>query len=791
MGILGQVGEDDTNNLSRDRGPAFNKARLVSASHSFSDYNTINSFSTMSSLNQDDQIESFLARKFTPPVGASREEINKLNYFHLMQRAIAVANSKNPSEEEIHNIISLAEKNDVLHNDIMGILGQVGEDDTNNISRDRRVFSFYSDDHSHISSHLSEDNADYGDLKKPNPTSVSQESPTDIISASFSMHFGSDESISSFPIYPVFTGNDSFATNQSVSEPGTIKSFGAIESMNQDDMIENFLARKFTAPVGASPEEIKNLTFFQLMMRAIDIADSKNPSKEDMAGIISHAKENGIPTNDIMKIFEKVENGARTCERKDEPPRGILIDMGRALTDQNQKTRHVGTSSLQNSSNNCSDGTSSTLIKSLVDSMEDESSCESGSIEGCFVQGVRSVWNTDKQVNNVEDDETATSGDSSTSTVEEQFDETCGKSISTHDSFCPEKYGNMEEVDDNEEIAAFLTRFSHLQAGGHFPNGNVEGIGEFGASCKNKDPEDAVEVDLEYGFVKKANMASIANIRGLEAKRSFQRFLSKKGWVSNGRRWAIKKHLKLSREERTKAHPGYSGVDIESLHRHCEAVRDQPNILFKENSAKSSGDWIGEPAQTFANDKSQQHITQAGLRSRMPEVFISVPSPQEMIIEIAKDAMNGDLINRDNLCAVVGDEIHDNATVDSPNIVTVDSCNSGSLGISIKDSLSHQDITCFSHEDIIGENPMLQSEVVRSSPSYDSNYSILSDGSFSYFSDDDDACYDLGTFKNGRPKIGERVTKLHYSIKSSYAKCAWRKEHFPVDTFPYKSDTYC
>mmetsp|Transcript_21591 Transcript_21591/g.31941 ORF Transcript_21591/g.31941 Transcript_21591/m.31941 type:complete len:456 (-) Transcript_21591:160-1527(-) len=455
--------------------------------------------------------------------------------------------------------------------------------------------------------------------------------------------------------------------------------------------------------------------------------------------------------------------------------------------------------------------------------MEDESSCERGSIEGGVVRIVQSVRNTDKyvvadddtttstveekfektcaksveitgkQVNIVEDDDTTTSVDNSTSTVEEQFDETCGESTSTHDSFCHKRYGKMEEVDDNEEIAAFLTRFSHLKAGGHFPTLNVEGIGEFGASCNNKDPE--VEVDLVYGFVKKANMASIANIRGLEAKSWLWGFLSKKKkWVSNSRGWAVKKHLKLSRENRTKAHPGYSGVDIESLHRHCEAVRDQPNILFKENSAKSSGDWIGEPAQTFANDKSQQHITQAGLRSRMPEVFISAPTVKEVIIEIAIGAMKGDLINRDNLCTAGDDVIEDYEIEDDVinDIVTVGSRISGSLGTSIKDSLSHQDITCFSHEDIIGDNTMLQREVIRSSPSYDSKYSSLSesDGSFSYFSDID-AYYDLGTFKNGRPKIGERVTKLHYSVKSSYAKCAWRKGHFPVDTFPYKNDAYC
>eukprot|EP00957_Ditylum_brightwellii_P121271 9248051-Ditylum_brightwellii.AAC.1 len=87
----------------------------------------------------------------------------------------------------------------------------------------------------------------------------------------------------------------------------------------------------------------------------------------------------------------------------------------------------------------------------------------------------------------------------------------------------------------------------------------------------------------------------------------------------------------------------------------------------------------------------------------MPEAFISAPTVKEVIIEIAIGAMKGDLINKDNLCTAGDDVIEDYEIEDDVinDIVTVGSRISGSLGTSIKDSLSHQDITCFSHEDII------------------------------------------------------------------------------------------
>eukprot|EP00957_Ditylum_brightwellii_P011438 864338-Ditylum_brightwellii.AAC.1 len=53
--------------------------------------------SSMESLDLNDTIEYYLTR-FTPPVGATPEEIQKLNYFNLLQRAIVLGNSTNPSK---------------------------------------------------------------------------------------------------------------------------------------------------------------------------------------------------------------------------------------------------------------------------------------------------------------------------------------------------------------------------------------------------------------------------------------------------------------------------------------------------------------------------------------------------------------------------------------------------------------------------------------------------------------------------------------------------------------------
>jgi len=64
------------------------------------------------------------------------------------------------------------------------------------------------------------------------------------------------------------------------------------------------------------------------------------------------------------------------------------------------------------------------------------------------------------------------------------------------------KFGDMEEIDESEDIQAFLTRFKTLKEGGHFPDANVEALEDLGHEV-DKDDADNIEVDLVHGFVKK------------------------------------------------------------------------------------------------------------------------------------------------------------------------------------------------------------------------------------------------------------------------------------------------
>lgn len=60
---------------------------------------------------------------------------------------------------------------------------------------------------------------------------------------------------------------------------------------------------------------------------------------------------------------------------------------------------------------------------------------------------------------------------------------------------------NMEDVNEDEEIEAFLTRFGTLHKGGHFPDANVSAVEDF--INKGSQEEEAVEFDATYGFVDK------------------------------------------------------------------------------------------------------------------------------------------------------------------------------------------------------------------------------------------------------------------------------------------------
>ena len=70
------------------------------------------------------------------------------------------------------------------------------------------------------------------------------------------------------------------------------------------------------------------------------------------------------------------------------------------------------------------------------------------------------------------------------------------------------KFGLMEDVDESEDIQAFLTRFKTLVEGGHFPDANIDALEVICQKSEAKDYGDDVEVDLVHGFVKKDFLVS-------------------------------------------------------------------------------------------------------------------------------------------------------------------------------------------------------------------------------------------------------------------------------------------
>jgi hypothetical protein len=74
---------------------------------------------------------------------------------------------------------------------------------------------------------------------------------------------------------------------------------------------------------------------------------------------------------------------------------------------------------------------------------------------------------------------------------------TAGSSTPNH---LTKKFDDIPEVDENENISAFLRRLASLEAGGHFPYANMEGLGSF---ARLSNDGDEVEIDLHRGYVRK------------------------------------------------------------------------------------------------------------------------------------------------------------------------------------------------------------------------------------------------------------------------------------------------
>lgn len=73
---------------------------------------------------------------------------------------------------------------------------------------------------------------------------------------------------------------------------------------------------------------------------------------------------------------------------------------------------------------------------------------------------------------------------------------------SSSDAYSASKFDEIDDVEEDEAISAFLSRFGSLHKGGHFPDANVDAIQDFLPS-QSGSGEEAVEIDAKYGFVNK------------------------------------------------------------------------------------------------------------------------------------------------------------------------------------------------------------------------------------------------------------------------------------------------
>eukprot|EP00957_Ditylum_brightwellii_P046267 3510683-Ditylum_brightwellii.AAC.1 len=244
----------------------------------------------MESLNQDSVIEDYLARKYTAPVGTSIEEIKRLNYFHVMQRALLLTSSGNASKEEMDAILNYARSNSIETDEIVRVFEMCSsENDTSEEKTDHAPLSSESDTwldlpNMGLSETLTEDELDNA---KPPATGKIRTLCHPHSGRTPYLRVHGDANHESDAIARDILNSFSMKT---VSTRKSIKSFVTMDSLDQDSVIEDYLARKYTAPVGASIEEIKRLNYFNAMQRALLLTSSCNASKEEMDAILNYAR---------------------------------------------------------------------------------------------------------------------------------------------------------------------------------------------------------------------------------------------------------------------------------------------------------------------------------------------------------------------------------------------------------------------------------------------------------------------------------------------------------------------
>ena len=231
---------------------------------------------------------------------------------------------------------------------------------------------------------------------------------------------------------------------------------------------------------------------------------------------------------------------------------------------------------------------------------------------------------------------------------------------------------------------------------------------------------------------------------------------------------------KLSYKDRCKDHPGYFDVDYYSLFESSDVSRTQPHPFdfapwelrdvrqhfLQDHSLSFSKNWFGK----FQRARGNQRIREPVAHPRSMEMPMeNNPHPEEWTEEWYKvwKAPNRTNSSLDS-CSYSDSEDFDSRSGGSRSIPDDSSSYMGK-------SSSHSDSEYGSYAD----------EAASSRSEYG-----ISDNDYEDSMDEDDAPQ-CGELINVKPKIGERVTRIHPDFTCSLRRSRWRKKYFPRGTFPY------
>jgi hypothetical protein len=237
------------------------------------------------------------------------------------------------------------------------------------------------------------------------------------------------------------------------------------------------------------------------------------------------------------------------------------------------------------------------------------------------------------------------------------------------------------------------------------------------------------------------------------------------------RRLPVKQQWKLSYRERTKNHPGYFDVNVFSLREMAIPVaaphyldgvpwedRDVKQRFLHEHSVSFSRNWFGDMPRKRGNDKHKEPVARPDSMA-MPMTHRQDRNwPEEWYTSWQSRKMFG-----------IGDDDDYSST-----------------GSYTSESSRSSDGQSDEHTSSLRSGSALSGSLYTRETSATDSFLLDKAGTDDYLWDDyDEDAPECGHIVNVKQKIGERISRVNPYTTSSLRRSRWRRKYFPRGTFPY------